>query len=286
VESLFWLLGGYAIGLLFIGLAVRWREVLAGFVLVANALLSFFRVVRGKPILFVALAVFLVAVPTATGLFPGHVLNMPKSQRVEIGAVWLIAAVIAAIASRAQDSKADERDKAIEATMSGMIRGQMREQFQRILDASGIPKSYRYSIYFKVEDKLHPFFPNAIENPSDPRVFDLGKGVVGVSFENDAPYALVGEDVSGDGSGLSLSQKAYFRNDKIVAAVPIRRFVPTGNSTASTAIGVLSVIGAENDGTYMLENKTPVETGMAQLRGLAVDLAVAADGYSETMMKA
>ena len=289
MESLLLLLGGCAAVLLLTALAVRWRGVLAWLVIIGGSLSSLFRVVRGRPVLFVALAVFLIAVPTATGLFPAHVLTMPRSQREEIGAVWFVAAVIAAIASRAQDSQADKRDKTIQATMSSVVRNQMREQFAIILnpESSGIPGSYRPSVYLKVANRLHPFFPDPIASPVDPRVFEVGKGVVGVSFKEDAPYALVGEDVSGSASGLTISQQAYFRRDQIVAAVPIRRFILTGSNSASEAIGVLSVISTSNDDeTYIQNNKIPVEEGMADLSSLAVRLAVASDGYLESMMQA
>lgn len=216
---------------------------------------------RGRRLLAVVLALVLVAVPTAFGIFPELISDVTLGDRAWIMGAWVTIAGFTAVA--AMTERSEGQSMALEH-----LRLLTRSYLKLALDPknSGIPVLYEVTVYFD-DDQGHllPWFPRSIRGLNDPRVFAYGKGATGKAFSANDPIAVVGDAVSSDEYGLTPSQQEFFARYRVVVAVPITEL------GSGRVLGALTVINTHNDEMFVTDEGID-QPGVSILQRLADEI--------------
>lgn len=225
---------------------------------------------RGRRLLAVLLALVLVAVPTAFGVFPELVADVTLGDRAWIMGAWVGVAGFTALAALTEKSEGQSLAKKSQQLL-------LRNYVKGVVDPriSGVDPLYEISVYLDGgDDCLLPWLPHRIEDLTDPRVFKYGEeptGATGYAFQGNYPVAVVGDAVSSAEYGLTPEQQAFFNSYQVVVAVPIT------NRQTDRPIGVLTVISTFNDQSFITDDEE-IQAGIEILEHLAVEIG---DAFSD-----
>ncbi len=225
-------------------------------------------VISGNRTIAVLAGIGLLAVPTAFTVCPGLVHRISHNGRVAILAVWLVVAGIATLATRFESERAQ---KVAKGSYRVLLKSYLARQFALL------PAGYESTLYIP-DDQLGvllPFYPRRINDVNNPHVFRYDQGATGAAYTRKRPSMAVGEGVSSPEFNLTPAQHSLFANDEVVVAVPVF------NEDAQV-IGVLSLLGHQNDSYYVSPNRVPNKSNIEALEGVAdeIGLTLATEGVT------
>lgn len=195
-----------------------------------------------------ALAAFVLAVPTAATIFANALQSAPAWVRWLLMISWVLAAAFIVTDQVQRNKRSDESiDNFNSLTDTTRVRLKRQADDARAAAFDGFlkpdywfPRKWNWTVYLYDEEThlLSPFWP-ASENPKAAALisFAPGNGATGQAWQQEETVVRSGSEVHDATHGLSLEQQEHFKDKLSVVATPI---------WANTRkIGVLAGIAAD-----------------------------------------